>query len=156
MIGRLKALFAEVAVGEDNIRQHQADELQLAAAALLVEAGRMDSNFDDAERETIARLLRGRFTLSQAETEELIAAASAEVEDAVELYSFARMVKDRFSHDERIELMGMLWEVAYADGQLHDFEASLLRRIAGLIYVSDRESGSARKRAMERLGQRQD
>lgn len=156
MIGRLKALFAEVAVGEDNIRQHQADELQLAAAALLVEAGRMDNNLDDAERETIARLLRGRFTLSQAESEELMAAASAEVEDAVELYSFARMVKDRFSHDERIELMGMLWEVAYADGQLHDFEASLLRRIAGLIYVSDRESGSARKRAMERLEQSQD
>ncbi len=156
MIGRLKALFAEAAGGEDNIRQHKADELQLAAAALLVEAGRMDNNLDDAERETIARLLRGRFTLSQAETEELMAAASAEVEDAVELYSFARMVKDRFSHDERIELMGMLWEVAYADGQLHDFEASLLRRIAGLIYVSDRESGSARKRALERLEQSRD
>jgi uncharacterized tellurite resistance protein B-like protein len=45
----------------------------------------------------------------------------------------------------------MLWEVAYADGQLHDYEASLLRRIAGLIYVGDRESGEARKRVLARL-----
>jgi len=46
----------------------------------------------------------------------------------------------------------MLWEVAYADGQLHDYEANLLRRITGLLYVSDRESGEARKRVLARLG----
>jgi uncharacterized tellurite resistance protein B-like protein len=46
----------------------------------------------------------------------------------------------------------MLWEVAYADGTLHDYEASLLRRITGLLYVSDRESGEARKRVLARLG----
>ena len=63
------------------------------------------------------------------------------------------MIKDRFPHEERLELMEMLWEVAYADGVLHDFEASLMRRISGLIYVSDRDSGAARKRALARLGQ---
>ena len=46
----------------------------------------------------------------------------------------------------------MLWEVVYADGELHDYEASLLRRIAGLLYVPDRESGEARKRVLARLG----
>jgi uncharacterized tellurite resistance protein B-like protein len=47
----------------------------------------------------------------------------------------------------------MLWELAYADGQLHDLEASLMRRLAGLLYVSDRDSGDARKRALRRLDQ---
>ncbi len=46
----------------------------------------------------------------------------------------------------------MLWEVAYADGILHDYEANLLRRIGGLIYVSDRERGAARRRVVARLG----
>jgi uncharacterized tellurite resistance protein B-like protein len=46
----------------------------------------------------------------------------------------------------------MMWEVAYADGALHDYEASLLRRVTGLLYVSDRESGEARKRVLARLG----
>ena len=62
------------------------------------------------------------------------------------------MVTDRFSFEERVELMEMLWQVAYADGELDDFEANLLRRVAGLIHVSDRDSGAARKRAMARLG----
>ena len=46
----------------------------------------------------------------------------------------------------------MLWEVAYADGELHDYEANLMRRVTGLLFVSDQESGEARKRALERLG----
>ena len=55
------------------------------------------------------------------------------------------------SNDERIELIEMMWAVVYADGQLHDYEANLLRRMAGLLYVSDFESGAARKRVLERL-----
>jgi uncharacterized tellurite resistance protein B-like protein len=49
-------------------------------------------------------------------------------------------------------MIEMLWEVVYADGRLDDYEANLMRRIAGLIYVSDGESGSARKRVLDRLG----
>ena len=49
-------------------------------------------------------------------------------------------------------MIEMLWEVVYADGQLHDYEASLLRRVTGLLYVSDRDSGEARLRVMEKLG----
>jgi uncharacterized tellurite resistance protein B-like protein len=51
-----------------------------------------------------------------------------------------------------LELSLVVWEVAYADGSLHDYEASVLRRITGLLYVSDRESGEARKRVLARLG----
>ena len=48
-------------------------------------------------------------------------------------------------------MIEMLWEVAYADGILHDFEANLIRRATGLLHVSDRESGVARKRVLEQL-----
>ncbi len=65
---------------------------------------------------------------------------------------FTRVVKDSFSHAERVELIEMIWEVVYADGERHDYEDSLMRRIAGLIYVSDRERGEARRRALARLG----
>jgi uncharacterized tellurite resistance protein B-like protein len=46
----------------------------------------------------------------------------------------------------------MLWEVAYADGRLHHMESSLIRRVAGLLYVPDQDSGAARRRVRERLG----
>ena len=59
-------------------------------------------------------------------------------------------MKDGFSHDERVRMIEMLWEVVLADDEIHDHEANLLRRVAGLIYVSDRESGDARKRVLDR------
>jgi uncharacterized tellurite resistance protein B-like protein len=146
MFERLAALFddnSETGTGPDRLR--------LAAAVLLVEAARMDGNFDDDERATIRRLLTWRFEISEAEADALIAAADAEAEQSVELSTYVRTIKGYFSFDERVELIEMMWSVVYADGKLDDYEANLMRRIAGLLYVSDRDSGAARKRVLERL-----
>ena len=151
MISRIKALLqgrevpAAGAVGQPG-------DLQMAAAALLVEAALMDERFEESERAKIVELLTARFELSDSETEELLETARQRVDQSVQLFCFTRVVNDGFSHDERCELMGMLWQVAYADGRLDDYEANLMRRIAGLIHVSDRESGQARKQALARLG----
>lgn len=130
---------------------HSASELQLAAAALLVEAAKLDGAFDDVERTRIAEILSTRLGVEYGDTAALIAAADEETELAGGLYGFTREVRDNFSHDERVAMIEMLWEVAYADGVLHDFEANLLRRVAGLLYVTDRESGEARRRVLDRL-----
>jgi len=131
---------------------HSFEERQLAAAALMVEAATMDSSFDAAERGRIAELVRDRFALGADEAADLIVEAERAVRASVQWHGFTSAIKDGFDHAERVELVEMLWEVAYADGRLHDYEASLLRRIAGLLYVSDRESGEARKRVLARLG----
>ena len=133
---------------------HGFEERQLAAAALLVEAATMDSSFDAAERGRIAQLIQERFGLGADEAADLIAEAEGAVAASVQWHGFTSAIKDGFDHAERVALIEMLWEVAYADGRLHDYEASLLRRIAGLLYVSDRESGEARKRVLARLGPR--
>ena len=112
----------------------------------------IDGDFGDAERQTIAGQLADRFHLSAAEVEALIEDARQAAEESSQLYAFTRVVKDGFSPAERLRMIEMLWEVAYADGRLHDYEASLVRRVAGLIYVPDRDSGAARKRALRRLG----
>jgi uncharacterized tellurite resistance protein B-like protein len=98
------------------------------------------------------RLLMARFDLSEAEAQTLLETARAQVDKASQLFGFTRVVNDRFTSEQRIELMEMLWQVAYADGRLDDYEANLMRRISGLIHVSDRESGQARKRALSSLG----
>ena len=60
-------------------------------------------------------------------------------------------MRDALDESERIALMEMLWQLVYSDGELHDFEATLMRRLAGLLFVDDRQSGAARKRALEKL-----
>lgn len=152
MIDRIAALFrADRAPDEDD--KHGTDELQLAAAALLVEAAAMDETFDAAERRKILALIERRFTVTPEEAAALIELAEAEIADSAHLYRFTRVVNDQFSPEERIELIEMLWEVAYADGHVHAYESNLLRRIAGLIYVSDRDSGLARQRVRARQEQ---
>ena len=128
------------------------DELHIAACALLVEAAKLDGQFSDDERATIIDLLRRHMKLSDEEAHSLLAAAEARQAGANQLLAFTRAIKNEYSPQERVEIIEMLWEVAYADGVLHDYEANLLRRIGGLIYVPDRERGSARRRVLSRLG----
>jgi uncharacterized tellurite resistance protein B-like protein len=151
VLDRLKALLAGQNPGRGP-SSGPADKVQLAAVALLVEAAQMDDAFGPEERTKIVELVESRFGLSAAESRELVRAASATVDQAVEVFGFTREIKNAFSPDERVEMMEMLWEVAYADGVLHDLEASLMRRLAGLLHVTDRDSGLARKRVLARLG----
>ena len=127
------------------------DPVQMAVAALLIEAALFDGHFDDRERKQILKLLRARFTLSEMAAHTLCEQAQIWAENPNNLHRFTKTVKDAMPHEERIELIEMLWEVAYADGRIDDFEANLLRRIGGLIYVSDREMGQARKCVLNRL-----
>lgn len=152
MLDRLKAFLAGQTDAQDAIAGG-GDKVQLATVALLVEAAQMDAEFGAEERAKIIELVEGRFGLSAAESRELLQAASEKIEQAVEVFGFTREIKNAFSPEERIEMMEMLWEVAYADGVLHDLEASLMRRLAGLLHVSDRDSGLARKRVLVRLDQ---
>ena len=152
VINRFKALFVDRGgAPEAGGARHSFEELQVAAAALMVEAAQMDDDFDADERAKVGALVARRFGLSSGESESLVEAAEARVAESSQLHGFTRVVKNAFSHEERVELLEMLWEVAYADGQLHDHEASLMRRITGLLQVPDRESGQARKRVLERL-----
>lgn len=150
VLERLKAFLAGPDGAQDSATTAH-DKVQLATVALLVEAAQMDAEFGAEERAKIAELVEQRFGLNPEEGRALLQAASDKVEQSVEVFGFTREIKNAFSPEERIEMMEMLWEVAYADGELHDLEANLMRRLAGLLHVSDRDSGSARKRALARV-----
>jgi uncharacterized tellurite resistance protein B-like protein len=128
------------------------NELELALTALLIEAAYSDDHFDEAERAVIARLVEHRFNLSPPEARRLLAASEAAATESAELFHFTRIINERLSAEERVELVEMLWEVAYADRVLDEYEDSLLRRVGGLIYVPDHERGEARQRVLQRLG----
>lgn len=121
--------------------------IELAAAALLVEAALMDGHFTDDERALIMAMLQERFSLSPADAGELMTDAEKEIASSVEIYGLARTIKDGMGHTERLEMVEMLWRVVLADGRIDDYEANLMRRVAGLVYISDRENGEARQRA---------
>ena len=114
MIGRVKALLGLEEAGRDVVDPGR--ELQLAAAVLLVEAATADGVEDAREVLRMKRVLAEHFHLGEAETEELVRRASAISEDAVDWNRFTRVLKQGFEHEERIQMLEMLWVVVLADG----------------------------------------
>jgi uncharacterized tellurite resistance protein B-like protein len=151
MIDRLKALFHECAgPSRHEPRAGGHDPSQLACAALLVESATADNHFDATERARIRELIETRFELPPAAAASLLAEAERVVGESAQILRFTRAVKDNLEYDDRVALIEMLWEVVYADGVADALENQLMRRVAGLIYVSDRDSGIARRRVLMR------
>ena len=152
MISGLKKLLFGNDYAEESVAPgaHTDSALHHAAAGLLVEAALLDGDYHDEEKKRIEALLGERFELDQSETTKLMAAAEEAAADRVELHTITKTVRNHFSEEERVKMIEMLWEVVYSDGDLDDFEANMMRSVTGLLYVSDRESGDARKRVLAR------
>jgi uncharacterized tellurite resistance protein B-like protein len=153
MIEHIKALLSGRGAGAAASRDGRGIELlQEAVAAILIQAARLDGDFGAAERGRIEGLLAERFSLDADAVSALMQIGERMSDAAVDTYEFTRTISQKFDHEERIGIVEMLWDVAYADGSLHPYEGNLLRRVAGLLYVTDQESGAARKRVVERYG----
>ncbi len=105
MIDRLLAFLSG---SETPNLKESADDLQLAAAALLIEAGRMDDRLDGAERATIERLLALRFQISPEAVKSLVHSAEQRMAQSAQYYPFTREINVRLGHDERTEIVEML------------------------------------------------
>ena len=152
MLAHIKSLIFGAAAGDILPSDADADDRVAAATAvLLIETAVLDGEFDADERATIGRLLIERFDISENGVETLMTETEQAVADSVELFSFTRVLRSDYDHADRVKMIEMMWEVAYADGVIHDYEANLIRRATGLLHVSDRESGEARKRVLEQL-----
>ena len=130
----------------------QRPDLRLSVAVLLLEAARQDDQFDSHERAVIARLLTRKFDLASDECGALLEAGEVRAAEMVQLHGHTSAVFEEMTPEERIHLVEMLWDVAYADGVLDPEEDLLIRRVAGLIHVTDRERVLARQQVLARLG----
>ena len=112
----------------------------------------VDGRFDEQERVAILRVLQQRFRLSPADAASLLQEAVERVESSAHLFRFTTTINGQLNVERKIEVIEMLWEVAFADGVLDPLEDSLLRRVAGLIDVGDHDRGEAKRRVLHRLG----
>jgi uncharacterized tellurite resistance protein B-like protein len=129
----------------------EADDPAFALAVLLIETARSDDRVEMRERRIIERALARRFGLSPWQVTELVGAAEKGALQATDLFRFTRVVVANFGEAERVDLIEMLWEVAYSDEMVSGDEDTLIRRVAGLIGVTDRDRGEAKQRARTRL-----
>jgi len=123
-----------------------APEADLSLAALLVRLARADDVYGDDERVRIDRVLSARKGLTMPEAADLRARAEELESEAPDTVRFTRSLKDAVPYEDRTELLEAMWDVALADGSRDAEEDALIRMVANLLGVSDRDSAFARQR----------
>jgi uncharacterized tellurite resistance protein B-like protein len=152
MVQSFKHFVTEFIDGGKHPSQFAEDDYRLAAAALLVHCALIDGDVTPQERDALRAVIKGRFALDDASTDELIEKATAAEHEAVDLYHFTHLLNRALDGEGRAKVVEMMWEIVYADGKRDELEDNLLWRAADLLGVSPRERIELRRRIALKAG----
>ena len=127
------------------------DPVAIAACALLLEIAHADEVFGEEERERILRAVREDLGVPAGDVDEVVRLAEAERRESVDLYQFTRLVAERFSREQRLRLIEVIWGIVYSDGTLTAVENQLARRIAELLGFQHPEVQAVRERVKSEI-----
>ena len=145
MLNSLKFFFHQ----SEEIHQNNTDDLHLLSG-LMLETANIDGHVDQQEVDKISKVLIDIFHEEPSAVEVELKKCLEELEEHKSFHSFTSQINQSFSNEKKIILLEILWEIILEDGELHDFESNLMRRLAGLLYISDIQCGNAKKRALKK------
>ena len=119
-------------------------------SGLMIEAAYTDGQIDDIELNKIKLSLINVFDEDSSDVELVLNEALRNKNNSKSLHHYTSYINKNFSEDRKLLLIEVLWEIVLSDGEIHDYESNLIRRLAGLLYISDVNSGNARKRALNK------
>jgi uncharacterized tellurite resistance protein B-like protein len=138
----IKRLFIQViesisvaAPTEANVLDREA-ALRLATAVLMIDVARADYVFDESEFDRVLQLIETHFKLTPQQAAELVNEAGEKADDLISAYEFTEMLHKHLDEEEKARIVGLLWQIAYADGRLDKYEDALVLKISDLLYVS--------------------
>ena len=117
---------------------------------LMIEAAYTDGNVDASELNKIKLSLINIFSEDPKEVDLVLKKAEENKNNSKSLHHYTSFINKNFDEKKKIHLIEALWEIVLSDGKIHDFESNLIRRLAGLLYISDVDSGNAKKRALDK------
>lgn len=148
MISRIKRFFdSHLAAPATPAGGHPSRSLQLAVAALLIEVTAVDHQQLPEEQAAIMAAVRRHFDLDKAEARELIELAEAEHLDATDYFQFTHLINRHYSPRQKVQLIELLWQIAYSDNSLDSIEEHVIRRLAELIHVPHSDFIATKHRA---------
>lgn len=146
MLNLLKSFFEN----KDTADNASDNNLELLCG-LMIEAANSDGDIGNDEVGKIKDILINVFKESPNDIELILNEAIQNRNNSKSLYYYTSKINKNYPEEKKILLLEILWEIVLADGELHDYESSLIRRLSGLLYVSDINSGNARKRALSKI-----
>ena len=147
MFSNLKTAFQNITSKNKNEDEYEREDIQ-AVIILLLEACQIDGDTGNIEIEYIKKLLINKFNFTPDQAEKNLVEALEKSDERIEIFSQIKIVLNEMNHEERIDVIEMMWGVILSDGIVDDFEANLMRRMNGLLYISGEESALAKQRAL--------
>jgi len=139
MIKSLIDFFENHALDSNDASGPAGHHIELATAVLMLEISLADSSIDEDELTIIKKNLVNTFHLEPEQVDELIKLAQKEVDLSVSLHDFTRLLNEKLAADEKIRIIELLWQVAFADAVLDKYEEYHIRKIADLLYISHKD-----------------
>lgn len=137
MIKYLKEIFKQPL--EKLEPANESKKLQIATCALLIEMANSDSEFTDAERKKIIKVMQKTFNLEKEYVDELIELSEESVRKSISIYEFTTTINENFSKDEKFELLKNLWRLVYIDETLNMHEDHLIKKIGNTLNMDHRD-----------------
>ncbi len=138
MLNKLKDFFNNELMLNSSAKNKEQNtySLQQACALLLMEVSRADFEQSVTENDEIKQQLQSLFDLSDDKLQELFVFSQEASRDTTSVYPFTSMINDNYNYDEKVNLLKLMWKVAYIDNELDKHEESTIRAVADLLYVS--------------------
>ena len=124
----------------DKKNEENVNNKNILITALLIHAAKIDDNYTDVEKEIIKKALISLNAITSNEAEELLKKAEKIEQESNQIVAFTREIKKN-SMEFRLKIIEILWKIVYSDGSSDSYESNLIRRVCGLLYISDRDSG---------------
>ena len=119
-------------------------------AALLIHAARIDENYSETEKKIIKESLISLLNINSDKADKLIIEAEKKEEESNQIVEFTKEIK-KYSMESRLKIIEVIWKIVYSDGTSDIYESNLIRRICGLLYVSDKDNGIIKKKIQNNL-----
>lgn len=150
MLGSIKQLMDELLKPQAGPDSAEAKEqrLRLATAVLMMEIVSADFEAGEREIQRACELLAREFGLSVHEAQELAELGRAEMQEAVSMFEYTRLLDTALTQSDKVRMVEMLWHLAFVDGRLDKYEEYTMRRIADLLHISHRQLIQAKHKAM--------
>ncbi|KQO73755.1 TerB family tellurite resistance protein [Rhizobium sp. Leaf262] len=146
MFDRIQSFFQNLAHGGSS-EDFAPDDLRVAIAALCFQVMEADGTVSNVERQRLRQLLQEHYQLSAGKLDALMDAGREAGREAVDYYRFTADIRRHLDEDKRIELIGILWDIVYADGERNEMEDHVIWRVADLLGVSVRDRVLQRQQA---------
>ena len=147
MLQSLKNIFASEKILDVEDENKEIDIL----SGLMIEAANTDGEITQEELNKISYSLINIFKEEPKVVELSLTKAFENKDNPKSLYYYTSKLNKFYSDEKKIQLIEVLWEIILADNEIHDFETNLIRRLAGLLYISDVDCGNAKIRAGRKI-----